>query len=226
MDAYIEDRSGVPWIPNPTDPRENFANRWEREPQLKDAFHEWLQTARVEFQSAGTLASDDAISEQLAKHMGRGLLEKVAKSGSSSLWSYPKITALDRILRATHKQAPTWPVVQSGSVHLTATVLRDGFRAAKFASNGPALTKNCSLKFEAKTNVDWPYQVFWQVVNTGEEARHAKCLRGTFELAHIERGNLSKKESTLYSGTHSIECFIVKNGYCVAQSGPFLVNIQ
>ena len=34
-----------------------------------------------------------------------------------------------------------------------------------------------------------------------------------------------RQESTSYSGTHTIECFIVKNGYLVARSGAFVVNI-
>ncbi len=114
MDAYIEQRNGVPWIPNPTDTRENFANRWEKEPQLGDAFNEWLQNARTEFESAASLSSDDTISEQLAKHMGRGLLERA--TAGSSLFPVPvkKSTALSRILGASHKQAPTWPADRLG----------------------------------------------------------------------------------------------------------------
>lgn len=226
MDAYIEQRNGVPWIPNPTDTRENFANRWEKEPQLGDAFNEWLQNARTEFESAASLSSDDTISEQLAKHMGRGLLERA--TAGSSLFPVPvkKSTALSRILGASHKQAPTWPLIVSGAVKVIGTAARDGFRTARIGSNGPALAKNCSLKFEATTDVQWPYDVYWQIVNTGEQARAARGLRGTFEHATVERGVLSKRESTLYTGTHSIECFIVKDRYCVAQSGPFIVNIQ
>jgi hypothetical protein len=226
MDGFIEDRLGVPWIQNPTDPRENFANRWEREPALKDAFYEWLQTARTEFQAAGRLSDQGAVGEELAKHMGRGLVEKAAAGVSQPSGLVRRITALARILNAPHRQAPTWPILRSGTVAVTATASRDGFRSARVGSNGPALAKHCSLKFEADTDVPWPYQVYWQVVNTGDEARHARCLRGTFELTHTERGYLKKTESTLYTGTHSIECFIVKNGYCVAQSGPFIVNIQ
>lgn len=226
MDSFIEERFGAPWIANPTDPRENFANRWEKEPELKEAFYEWLQSARAEFQAAGRLSEHGAIVEELAKHMGRGLVEKAAPVTSPPTAVMRRTTALARILGAPHRQSPTWPIVRSGSVRITATALRDGFRSARFGSNGPALAKNCSLKFEAETDVQWPYQVYWQVVNTGDEARRARSLRGTFELTHTDRGYLKKTESTLYAGTHSIECFVVKSGYCVAQSGPFIVNIQ
>jgi hypothetical protein len=107
-----------------------------------------------------------------------------------------------------------------------ATAARHGFRTSRFGNNGPALNKGCDLKFEAETNVEWPYDVYWQVVNTGREAHNANDLRGTFQQAHVERGFLTRRETTRYTGSHSIECFIVKNGYCVAQSGPFIVNIK
>ena len=42
MDKYIEYRSGVAWIANPTDPAENFADRWQKYPVRKKAFQEWL----------------------------------------------------------------------------------------------------------------------------------------------------------------------------------------
>src|SRR5262249_35334538 len=84
MDAFIEVRLCVPWIQNPTDPRENFTNRWENEPELKEAFYEWLRTARGEFQAAGRLADQSAIGEELAKHMGRGLIEKVGAGVSQA----------------------------------------------------------------------------------------------------------------------------------------------
>jgi hypothetical protein len=87
------------------------------------------------------------------------------------------------------------------------------------------LSKHYSLRFKAKTNILWPYKVYWQVVNTDEEARAANCLRGGFYDGIIEKGGRVRKESTLYRGIHWIECFIVKNGVCVARSGEFMVKI-
>jgi len=37
---------------------------------------------------------------------------------------------------------------------------------------------------------------------------------------------LERRESTLYKGMHWIECFIIKNGKCVARSSEFVVNIE
>lgn len=225
MDQHIHHRAGLPWIPNPTDVRENFADKWSESPQLREAFHEWLQAVRQDFGAIARLDSDDLIVEQLAPSMGRGLVEKSV--GNTTL--VPRhSTALARLLAAPHKQALKWPLLSGvWTVKFSsATVYRNGFRPARFGSNGPALAKRSGLKFEADTNVPWPYEVYWQVVNTGAEASKANGLRGSFEQAYVGRGSLSKNETTLYSGTHSIECFVVKDAYCVAQSGPFVVNIK
>lgn len=227
LDHYIEDRNGISWIENPSDPRENFADRWAEEPDLRTNFMDWLQVARTDFTAAGSLTDDDAIADTLAPRLGRTLMERTRGQGTAQRIRSYVANAVRRVLDAPHRQPPQWPVVAAGSVRITgATATRNGFQPKSFNSDGLALPKRCSLKFEADTNVQWPYEVYWQIVNTGDEARAARSLRGSFEPTHVERGRLTKIESTLYSGTHSIECFVVKNRYCVARSGPFIVNIE
>jgi hypothetical protein len=68
--------------------------------------------------------------------------------------------------------------------------------------------------------------VYWQVVNTGLEAERVNGLRGGFDEGVITAGKLTRRESTLYRGSHSIECFVVKDGLLAARSGQFIVNIQ
>jgi hypothetical protein len=71
-------------------------------------------------------------------------------------------------------------------------------------------------------------------VNTGPEAaaNGAKGLRGDIEKAQTEgAGGLRdlgriREESTLYSGMHWVEFFIVKGGVCIARSGEYVVNIE
>jgi hypothetical protein len=89
------------------------------------------------------------------------------------------------------------------------------------------LPKRCALLFSANTDVPKPFDVYWQVVNTGTESNEAKQLRGQiFSSKTAGVGGLTQKETTLYTGMHWIECFIVKNGICVARSGEFVVNIK
>jgi hypothetical protein len=138
--------------------------------------------------------------------------------GIAKLWS---------LSNPTHKQELLWPKDIKGTVSIVeAAYLRNGFRWQEYRSGGNAIPKHSSIEFVAKTSVAEPYEVWWQVVNTGDDARKAGGMRGNFNEGSVNRGRLERKESTLYRGSHTIECFIIKSGYCVASSGPFVVNIQ
>lgn len=82
------------------------------------------------------------------------------------------------------------------------------------------------MKFEAATDLPPPYEVYWQVVNTGDEAASAGQLRGGFDKGTVERGSITHREETGYSGAHTIECFIVKDRHLAARSGVFVVNVR
>jgi hypothetical protein len=136
-------------------------------------------------------------------------------------------TALS-IFNVPHRQRPQWPIqVKPGRVYVRGYFSRDGFRPQEFHTNSTPLPKSCSLRFEASTTVGHPYRVYWQVVNTGAEASSLPGgLRGGFYDGVTERGGLVRNEGTRYTGSHWIECFIVKHGTCVARSGEFVVNID
>ncbi len=104
-----------------------------------------------------------------------------------------------------------------------------------FESDGTPLGKHLYLRFAATTNAPAPYQVYWQVVNTGKEAVQANGKRGQLvESATAGAGGLysttapsiARNERTLYTGSHWIECFLINRGVCIARSGPFVVNIR
>ncbi len=110
-----------------------------------------------------------------------------------------------------------------------------GINWREFPSNGPALDKNLYLRFFGETNASPPYQVYWQVVNTGPEAVTKGCLRGGIvPSGSVGQSGLrsttmvekpSRDERTLYRGMHWVEFFVVRDGVCLARSGPFVVNI-
>lgn len=125
---------------------------------------------------------------------------------------------------APHRQKLSWPVQRGGAAFISARVIDPNGYPVEYISNGTPLDKGCSLRFRAVTAVKSPYVVKWQIVNTGYEARTAGGLRGYFE--NSDDGPNSKRESTAYSGTHSVQCFIIKRGICVAMSKEFIVNIR
>ena len=229
MDKYIVRRGDEDWIPNPSDPRENFADLWKQEPRRKEAFYDWLEIARTDFRIAAEQTDVSGFIDALAPRMGRELLEKAASKRSSAITKrsifQTAVGGLQKVLDAPHRKPVVWPKVQFGSVSVIGVAERLGFRTLPLLSNGPPISKGYSLTFTATTDVQPPYKVFWQIVNTGADARAAKNLRGRFEVAPSKQGQLIKHETTKYRGTHSIECFIVQGGYCVAWSGPFVVNI-
>lgn len=73
-----------------------------------------------------------------------------------------------------------------------------------------------SLEFYiAQNNVPKPYKVFWKVRNVGPEAIRRNNLRG--EITR-DFGNEKKTENSLFIGPHYVECYIIKNGICVARN--------
>lgn len=233
MGGFIEDSRGMTWIANPTDPAENFADRWQQHPERRRAFDEWLEQAQTDFRSAAEAPTREAAAESLQQPVGKRLVEAaqarrqsakggVLKSLLSSVASAARI-----VLNPAHRQSPPWNPMTQGKVRIEHAIAeRKGYRPAEYYNDGLALPKRVSLRFEAETNVPKPYKIYWQVVNTGREAEDAGGLRGGFDEDVIATGKLTRKESSLYTGRHSIECFIVKNGFLAAQSGQFLVNIQ
>ncbi|WP_437656745.1 nucleotidyltransferase [Sorangium sp. So ce1182] len=243
MDQYIETNGDQSRIPNPTNDRENFADAWSTNKELKDAFYDWLDTARLDFKAAAQELDPVRFTDILAPRMGRRLVE--ASTARSRLLleaqrnSFRPVgpslvaratAALVQLFDAPHRKPVRWATPPGGSTGWvaisSATCHPKGFRPFRFRSDGPPLPKRASLIFEADTDVAPPYRVYWQIVNTGQQARDARGLRGGFEEVSVVRGHLKREESTRYTGSHSIQCFIVKNDYCVARSEPFVVNID
>ena len=135
------------------------------------------------------------------------------------------------------RNATPWPVDIKFDVDLRGKYGKNkhGTQWQDFANNGPPLSKHLYLRFQGQTNTPKPYRVFWQVVNTGSEASNCGGLRGEITASStVGAGGLQSTsvpgplrfESTLYTGMHWIECFIIKDGVCVARSSPYVVNIK
>jgi hypothetical protein len=233
MDAHIERRGTGYWIANPSDPRENFADSWNDQPEKKEAFYDWLDTARIDFETAAERSTADEFVETLSPRMGRELVEAAAarKRRPTIANKGTAVARVGNILRriwdAPHRKPLAWPKVTLGTAWIASAVSeRRGFRPTEFANNDPTpRTSGSSLTFVAETDVTRPYKVYWQIVNMGPAAKAARKLRGGFDEVAVEAGKLTKKENASYAGSHSIECFIIKDGYCAAQSGPFIVNV-
>ena len=104
------------------------------------------------------------------------------------------------------------------SVKIDAEVQQNGFRnnfLSNFILSKLPLLKNKKLTFKIlRNNVPSPYEIKWKVRNFGSEAKDAGDLRG--EISN-DQGSLEKKENTKYVGEHYVECYVIKDGTCVAK---------
>ncbi len=218
-------------IENPANPGENFADRWQKDNDARaHAFFQWVGLVQADL--ARVLEGGDIgrIQAVLAPSFGEGVVRKALNAHDEQISNKAIIKSVEHLparFNVPHRQKPQWPVTATSNyVWITGIASRNGYRPWQFKSDSTPLSKHCSLRFEAKTNVSWPYKVYWQVVNTGTEAKSVNGLRGGFYDGIIEQGGRVREESTLYSGMHWIECFIIKHGTCIARSGEFVVNIE
>lgn len=220
-------------IENPTNPGENFAERWNDEGSRKaDAFFEWLDWVREDLDDLLNAATATELDQVLRRSFGPAPGGRVAARFRNTLpgaYQSPK-SMFNRISRTllrfdvAHRSTPRWHVQPSRyAVAIKAKYRRNGFRPTAFQSNSPPLPKGIDLEFEVETTVPKPFTVHWQVVNTGDEAYRAGQLRGDFYDS--QKSGKSRGESTKYRGMHWVEAFVVKDGVCVARTGEFVVNI-
>jgi hypothetical protein len=233
MESYIEQRysnlynSNIAWIGNPVNDVENFADKWPEEDKKRQFFYSWLEKAKSDFEvlRRGNLTS---IYRLLKTVMGsRVINEAIKSSGIDGLISeqfYP--TAYNSsLLNVSHRQKPLWPLALNYNVEIHGNY-KDNNRLRTITPDSK-VPKGKSVYFNASTNVPKPFEVYWQVVNTGEEANRHHGLRGNIFHSSIRgTGGIKQKDFAAYTGTHWIECFIVKDGVCVARSSEFIVNIN
>lgn len=228
-------------VRNPKNEAEDFSEKWDEYPERYESFKNWAWNFRDSMSGIVAKAQTHgviAVESELQALFGEGI---VANAIGKWREIHPEVPAMalpavavglpatlkkyfPRLFRmAEHREAPEakWKIAPTGYVSITALFKGDGFRP-EYSSDGPPLPKRRKITFSAHTNVKEPYAVYWQVVNTGDEARIDNGLRGTI----IPGDGLRRTEDTLYKGKHWVQCFIVKDGQCHAQSDPFFVNIS
>ncbi len=190
-------------ILNPTNHGENFADKWhEKENGIPHArakaFFEWVKWAKEDF-----LDIEESLNEE----------------------HYMRLLKMSRF-DVPQRTPPHWPIKRSHLVQVSGHFKTPSEVLFKKFGANTILEKGCELRFEASTKVSKPFDVYWQVVNTGTEAKNAKGLRGEIIFKNAGDGSLVWLEETRYAGFHWVECFIVKGEECVARSGEFIVNIK
>jgi hypothetical protein len=81
--------------------------------------------------------------------------------------------------------------------------------------NDELVPLDCELEFYLENvPASSPYKVFWKVKNNGKEAIKNNQIRG-----QILDGGIASTwiEHSSFPGNHFVECYIIKDGICVAK---------
>lgn len=241
LESHIEKNTdGKYRISNPVMCVENFADKWNENLQKAIEFFEWVKQAYIDFtnlEEINTYAElDKAFKELFAQKPVDRLMQKYASELTRervelySRESYEKSSPLKILESLPYRKSPPWALPRKVSVGIQGRVSLDNGKTYQIFTSGTVLPKGAKLEFFPIHGLLPPYTVKWQITNTGTEAKAANGLRGDkFENAELTRCGIlcGKKEETAYSGTHYIQCFIIKNGnQCQAYSKPFIVKIN
>ena len=103
------------------------------------------------------------------------------------------------------------------SVRIDCKVTQNGFRdflLSIFLRDGGYLAHNKSLEFFVSScSAPHPYQIWWKIRNVGSVAERKNQIRGQIITSNRDK----QREYTSFYGSHFVECYIIKNGICVAR---------
>lgn len=211
---YVEARPSLPSIMDPAGTGESFSDRWNQQGYAN--FRSWVIYYAKKIEAAYSEADKD-ISLKLWQEVF-GSEFQAPKSIAKALESTRISSASSVTFRNTEEQlADKGIALQLNpryTVRISARVAdRSGFRSYFLSNYGNKVTINRSVRFAiTKCSVPQPYKIYWKVKNNGEEARRQDCIRG-----QIVEGGYECREPTAFRGSHYVECYIVKDGICVAK---------
>lgn len=130
---------------------------------------------------------------------------------------YPKVIKEASVNYTNQEQyiEELYPIDITNSLSINCEVIQNGYRIAFLRDMLDKLKVNKKLYFFIQhTDVEKPYEVKWKIKNEGQIAHDRNMLRG--QIINDD-GSEKRKEDTNFEGAHYVECYIIKNGICVAR---------
>lgn len=214
LNEYLQVNELMPSIDDPSCPTENFNHRWNQEEYSN--FRSWFDTYCAQIVDAFDEQDDEVSRKKWRKIFGDEF--GVSTSGSISKaadmhLARSNVTNTDELIET--KLGVPMILDRRYKVSIGARVAhKTKFRDYELATRGNFVEKGRKIRFSIKKNtVPTPYDLYWKVRNTGEEAMTSNAIRGQILR---DDGSFSRTEDTLYRGRHYVECYVVKDGVCVA----------
>ncbi len=168
----------------------------------------------------GTTETTPGINDILRDLLGNDFPEAEGKTEKSAQYGYVQksVSKFNRGAPSEQFIEELVPVDIRYYLQLDCKVTQDGWRPfllRAFLRDGQGLLRhNKGLDFYiAHTNCQRPYSIWWKVRNVGSVAERKNMIRGQIQKTNREHHH----EHTDFEGPHYVECYIVKNGVCVAK---------
>ena len=177
----------------------------------------FVSKAKAAYNKLNGTSNDTAdINDKLRSILGSDFPES---DESRAVYAYG-YNRFDRLRGAATEQfiEELFPVDIRYSLSIDCNVTQDGFRPrflSEILREHKWLSRKKKLDFQIlRTSCPMPYNIYWKVRNVGGEAIRRNMVRGEIKMTN----NSHQKEHTDFYGPHYVECYIVKNGICVARA--------
>lgn len=194
---------GESWLSKTISARDRAAKAisYERSGYISDAVGEWKKIFGDDFQNIQ--GAKTSITEQL--------------NSLRIKYPSPNEQYLDTTYGIPIRLNPDY------RVKIDAQVNQPGYRVrslSDFVREKLRLSRFKSLTFKIKRNNVPDYdEIRWKVRNFGDQAAVINQLRGEI---YMDAGKGERTETTKYYGDHFVECYIIKQGVCVAMDRIFV----
>lgn len=221
LKSYVQEHALMPTILDPGETGENFGDRWDQDgwsnfrnriigyaDKINAAYHEPDKSRSLELWQkvfGDDFKKDTSVDERTLQ-----------VSPTTSVVLYDRTEEHIESLGYPIRINPSYKLRMIGKV-----APKPGFREYNLNSRGNKVEKGRYINFRLeKCTVPPPYTVFWKTLNRGDEAIARNCVRG-----QIHKGSNTHSESTDFRGNHYVECYVVKDGHCVARDRQSVIII-
>ncbi len=216
LSSYVGQNPLLPAIMDPSGTGEDFSNRWNQEgyASFRNAimrYASWIDDAWSEPDRALSLKKWQRVfGDAFQAPQPASSTKALVKASESSLVSFTNTEQKLGDVGIAEKLVPQYSVRINGRV-----TRKLGFRDFVMGQSGNKVQSGRTLEFSvARCTVPEPYEVRWKVKNNGPEARRRNMVRGQIES---RGGARTITEPASFAGPHYVECYIIKNGICVAK---------
>ncbi|WP_143861550.1 nucleotide-binding domain-containing protein [Nocardia amikacinitolerans] len=230
LNKWLGYQAGKPYIVDPSCPTTSFDHRWTE--SEFESFRDKFNEIAIKVHDAYHVSTVKESIEYWREVFGNSFPDSATTSTTASAGTAlprPSTLKSSRDRRAPKEQfiEEMFPVSEIFSLRIDCEVSEPAHinrrERRQLRARAGHVPKQHSLRFYmVETSVPKPFDMYWKVRNYGTEAEARHQLRG--EIIK-DSGSLTRTESTSYAGHHYVECYIVKDGVCVARANqPVIIN--